>query len=305
MNRARLRIIFLDACRNNPFSARWPTMMTTTSGLAEINEDSLPSGTVISYSAGPRQQAPDNGVYARALARHMREEGVELGAMLNRVRDAVKAVSPNLDPDATIAVGTTPFYFRGAAAPAVQTSVAPGRTSLGVAAFGVAVRSGRRADYDRYLNRYPEGDLALLVRVLRDGLAPEALAPGNGPARCEEITTRLYFDWDRASLNPGALNEIEQATARRSPACGQPRISVFANQTLSDDEYGGDSDPATLSAGAIYGRFVQRARSVRDAMIAHGWPVEGFDRIGIRSPDSLVTDRDPAERFVEVVVQFV
>jgi hypothetical protein len=39
-------------------------------------------------------------------------------------------------------------------------------------------------------------------------------------------------------------------------------------------------------------------------MIAHGWPVEGFDRIGIRSPDSLVTDRDPAERFVEVVVQF-
>ena len=111
---ARLRLIFLDACRNNPFSARWPSTMSPTDGLAELSEDAVPAGTVLAYSAGPRQLAPDNGVFAQALATHIQHEGVELRQVLDRVRRDVTRVTPSLNPTHTIALNTAPFYFRGA-----------------------------------------------------------------------------------------------------------------------------------------------------------------------------------------------
>ena len=102
--------------------------MSPADGLAEFSEDAVPTGTVLAYSAGPRQLAPDNGVFAQALATHMQQEGVELRQVLERVRRDVTQAAPSLNPTHTIALNTAPFYFRGAPTappPAALTYVSP------------------------------------------------------------------------------------------------------------------------------------------------------------------------------------
>lgn len=88
-----LKLIFLDACRDNPFRQTMNTGFTTRSigrGLASIEPD---SGIVISYAAKAGTVAYDgkgkHSPYTRALLDHMEEPGLELQFLFRRVRDAV------------------------------------------------------------------------------------------------------------------------------------------------------------------------------------------------------------------------
>jgi hypothetical protein len=57
---------------------------------------------VIAYSAGPRQVAPNDSAYARALVTRMQQEGVELRQMFDRVR-----ADANLTPEVTMTTRPT------------------------------------------------------------------------------------------------------------------------------------------------------------------------------------------------------
>jgi uncharacterized caspase-like protein len=91
-----LRVVILDACRNNPFATG---MKQTTGvfrdigrGLARIVPD---QGTVIVYSAKPGQIAADgegaDSPFAAALAYHLTDPGVEISKLFRLVRDDVIA----------------------------------------------------------------------------------------------------------------------------------------------------------------------------------------------------------------------
>ena len=88
-----LKLIFLDACRDNPFRQTMNTSFATRSigrGLASIEPD---SGIVISYAAKAGTVAYDgkgkHSPYTKALLDHMEEPGLELQFLFRRVRDAV------------------------------------------------------------------------------------------------------------------------------------------------------------------------------------------------------------------------
>lgn len=88
-----LKLIFLDACRDNPFRQTMNTSFATRSigrGLASIEPD---SGIVISYAAKAGTVAYDgkgkHSPYTEALLDHMEEPGLELQFLFRRVRDAV------------------------------------------------------------------------------------------------------------------------------------------------------------------------------------------------------------------------
>jgi TPR repeat protein/uncharacterized caspase-like protein len=89
----RLRIVVLDACRDNPFALRLssPTR-SVTRGLRPV--ENLPRGTLLAYSASSGQRASDgdrgsNSPFARALATRLVEPGVEVRFIFARVRDDV------------------------------------------------------------------------------------------------------------------------------------------------------------------------------------------------------------------------
>ncbi len=92
-----LRLIILDACRDNPFAVAMQRSGATRSigrGLASVE----PSGeTLVAYAAKEGTVAADgdgrNSPYTSALLKHLEEPGLEVGLMFRKVRDAVLAAT--------------------------------------------------------------------------------------------------------------------------------------------------------------------------------------------------------------------
>lgn len=96
----RLRLVILDACRNNPFVTRMTRLRSTksvTRGLAAIEP---PMGDMlVAYAAKAGTVAFDGGgpnsPFARALANRLLEPGVDIRIALGRVRDDVLVETSN------------------------------------------------------------------------------------------------------------------------------------------------------------------------------------------------------------------
>jgi hypothetical protein len=89
----RLRLILLDACRDNPFAAklRSASRSPTRGGLAKLDEISADTLVAFAAKAGSISYDGDgvNSPYAVALLRHLAEPGVDIRIALGRVRDEV------------------------------------------------------------------------------------------------------------------------------------------------------------------------------------------------------------------------
>ena len=90
----RLRLILLDACRDNPFPGKLRSAgirSTMKGGLAKIEDVS--ADTLVAYAAKAGSVSYDgdggNSPYATALIKHLAEPGLDIRIALGRVRDEV------------------------------------------------------------------------------------------------------------------------------------------------------------------------------------------------------------------------
>src|SRR5262249_57144720 len=125
---ARLKIVILDACRNNPFASRG--LRAVQRGLAYMQ---APGGTFISYATQPGNVALDgtdgNSPYTKALALTMRRPGLDVFQIFNEVGLAVKrATGGRQQPWVTSSPIEGTFYFvpQEAAQAPVSSQCAPG-----------------------------------------------------------------------------------------------------------------------------------------------------------------------------------
>jgi uncharacterized caspase-like protein len=86
--KSHLNLVFLDACRNNPFPR---SVRAVSWGLAGMN---APSGTLLVFATNPDNVAADgvgrNGTYTKHLLHYLTQSGLEVGMMLRKIRTAVK-----------------------------------------------------------------------------------------------------------------------------------------------------------------------------------------------------------------------
>ena len=92
----KLRLVILDACRDNPFAAKIKSNSATRSvsvqsGLAEMKSG---EGTLIAFATGPGQTALDgqegsNSPFTRALLANLTQPGVEIQQAMTKVRAQV------------------------------------------------------------------------------------------------------------------------------------------------------------------------------------------------------------------------
>jgi hypothetical protein len=130
--RARATLIFLDACRDNPFAAAAPAAVAapprprggggtrSVGGLASVRSS---SGTLIAFATAPGQVALDgtgeNSPFTTALLQHIRTPGLEAREMLARTRRAVREATGGEQIPWDNSSLEAPFYFfvaRGEAA---------------------------------------------------------------------------------------------------------------------------------------------------------------------------------------------
>ncbi len=107
---ARLNIIVLDACRNNPFRAT----RSAAGGLAAMNTG---KGTLIAFATAPGRTADDNvnasnGLFTSHLVNTLRQPGLSLDQVFNRVRASVYAESGERQLPWTVSSVIGEFYFR-------------------------------------------------------------------------------------------------------------------------------------------------------------------------------------------------
>jgi uncharacterized protein (TIGR02246 family) len=92
-----VRVIILDACRNNPFAEAAHRGIGGARGLAPMTTRDL--GSLIVYSTRPDGVAADgqgrNSPFAAALLRHIVTPGLEVRQMMSRVRKDVLAATGN------------------------------------------------------------------------------------------------------------------------------------------------------------------------------------------------------------------
>ena len=126
MSDAKVKLVFLDACRDNPFAAKIKSNSPSTrsvsvqTGLAEMKSG---EGTLIAFATGPGQTALDgkeggNSPFTRALLANLTQPGVELQQAMTKVRAQVheETNKGQLPWGNTNLIGTV--YLNGAPAPA-------------------------------------------------------------------------------------------------------------------------------------------------------------------------------------------
>ena len=177
-----LRLVILDACRENPFAVQMQRAGATRSigrGLARVE----PSGeTLIAYAAKEGTVASDgagrNSPYSEALLGHLEEPGLEVGLMFRKVRDAVVGLTGGRqEPFVYGSLSSRGVYLAAAAAPpagATVTSVQPSGAeesgssrvvAQGELLFWESVKDSEDpADIRVYLDHYPGGTYEALAR---------------------------------------------------------------------------------------------------------------------------------------------
>jgi uncharacterized caspase-like protein len=115
-----LRLIVLDACRNNPFAPQMRFTNSTRSlgtGLARVEPE---GGTMVAYAAKAGQVAhdgdDDNSPFMKALLKRLKQPGLEISMLFRFVRDDVLAATGRQqEPFVYGSLPSEPFYFRTAA----------------------------------------------------------------------------------------------------------------------------------------------------------------------------------------------
>ena len=111
---SKLRVVILDACRNNPFRlVSKDGKRAGLRGLARVEPD---TNELIAYSAREGTTAADgegdNSPFALALVKRLSEPGIEVGYLFRKVRgDVVEATGGVQEPFVYATLGEEELYF--------------------------------------------------------------------------------------------------------------------------------------------------------------------------------------------------
>ncbi|WP_315765058.1 MULTISPECIES: caspase family protein [unclassified Bradyrhizobium] len=218
MGDAKVKLVFLDACRDNPFAAKIksnsPTRsVTVQTGLAEMKSG---EGTLIAFATGPGQTALDgeagaNSPFTRALIAHIAQPGVEIQQAMTEVRAQVNEETSKgqLPWGHTNLIGAV--YLNPAATPATSAAAIPGNVPANAASsanaeaeleFWRSVKdSNRPEELNAYLSTYPNGQFKTLalarIASIESGAANNAtrnVAKGVDPAVFTEEGSQVSED---------------------------------------------------------------------------------------------------------------
>jgi hypothetical protein len=227
MGDAKVKLVFLDACRDNPFAAKIRSAKATRSvnvqtGLAEMKSG---EGTLIAFATGPGQTALDgeagtNSPFTRALMANIASPGLEIQQAMTRVRAQVNEETGKgqLPWGHTNLTGTV--YLNQAAAPAATAEVATlaaGPASEVELEFWRSIKdSNKIEELNAYLTNYPGGtfkSLALArIASLQEGPsnATRNLITGSGIDPQTFSVEATQTSEDQLGLDRGQRRDVQR-----------------------------------------------------------------------------------------------
>ncbi len=175
----QLRLVILDACRDNPFNKTMKkvSMRSIGRGLAKVEPTS--PNTLIAYAAKAGSTAADgdnkNSPFTTALVQHIATPGLDVRKAFGFVRDDVLKVTNNhQEPYVYGSLGgeDVPLVPAKAAPPASAAPVADARADVR-RDYELSLQLGTRAAWDTFVKSYPTGFYADLAKGQIDKIAAE------------------------------------------------------------------------------------------------------------------------------------
>jgi len=266
MNDAKVKLVFLDACRDNPFANNIKNSAGTRSvsvqkGLAEMSSG---EGTLIAFATGPGQTALDgqegtNSPFTRALMANITQPGVEIQQAMTQVRAQVNEETNKgqLPWGHTNLIGAV--YLNPVAAPAGAAAVAvitPAATTSPASdvelEFWRSIKdSNKPEELNAYLTNYPNGQFKSIALARIASLE-------NGPST---TTRNLTMGIDPATFKDDAnqLTEDQIGLDRNQRRDVQRRLTGLGFDTK------------------VSGKFDESTRSVITRwQAARGYPSTGY-----------------------------
>lgn len=226
----RLRLVILDACRDNPFSKSMKRTLGTRSvsrGLAKVEPSS--SDTLIAFAAKAGSVAADgdsaNSPFTTALLKFITAPGLDLRLAFGRVRDDVLTATKYKQE---------PFVYGSLGGSTVALVPAPDKTIADTAkpfdemrlelAFWDSIKNDKNPLlFQAYLNRYPKGVFADIATINLKQQKTAALQSAaveqpndkielSDPGLLHEVRERLY----ELNFDPGAFDGPVGTPARQA-----------------------------------------------------------------------------------------
>ncbi len=234
MGDAKVKLVFLDACRDNPFadkirSAAKTRSVNVATGLAEMKSG---EGTLIAFATGPGQTALDgkgggNSPFTKALLANITQPGIEIQQAMTKVRAQVndETQKQQLPWGHTNLIGEV--YLNQAAAPAKDAPAAgaPAQVALNTAGseaeveFWRSIKDTRKPEeLTAYLSTYPNGQFRSLAQTRLSALeagekveksdATRNLSTAVDPATFTEEGTQVTED--QIGLDRGQRRDVQR-----------------------------------------------------------------------------------------------
>jgi uncharacterized caspase-like protein len=238
LKEARLALLVVDACRDNPFPPRGTRSVGGTRGLASI-EAADGSAIIMSASRGQRalDSVPglttDNGLFTFEFVRALRVPGADLRNVLQdvreRVEDRARRVNAAQRPALVDETRGTFYFFPPVASNAPRANIASvpinqapstrvQTTEEAEQEYWNLIRESRdREDFNDYLKRYPNGRFAAQAQRqmrLMSGTPAAATAAVTPPAPVVAAATPT------PTPKPTAAPALTSAATAPAPSAG-------------------------------------------------------------------------------------
>src|SRR6202521_1406693 len=213
----RLRLVILDACRDNPFSDRMKRtfpIRAVTKGLARVEP---PFGdTLIAFAARAGSIADDgtgkNSPFTAALVKYLALPGLYVRIALGHVRDEVLQSTANRQE---------PFVYGSLGGATVALVPLPPKPASGEAAvasdarrgYELAAQVGNKEAWDAFLTAHADGFYADLARAQRAKL--DAPDQSRMPVPTAPTGPRIEPARPAAALDPVDIARLLQSNPRR------------------------------------------------------------------------------------------
>jgi Caspase domain len=267
----QLRLVILDACRDNPFARNMKHSLASRSigrGLAKI-EPASPN-TLIAYSAKAGSTAQDgdgkNSPFTTALAQHLTTPGLDVRKAFGFVRDDVlKSTSNRQEPFVYGSLGGNDVALvpaRAAPPPQAQTdpqSVSP-QSQFNPQSeirrdYELALQVGNKAAMGAFIAQHPDGFYASLAKLQLEKLAAEeAHTAASEKARiAEQERARLSAEGARKEAQAKADADAKSAEAARLAAEKVKQAAVAQQEAAEADRQRSEkitSNPIVAANGA-------------------------------------------------------
>ncbi len=217
----KLRLVILDACRDNPFAKKMKrTIVSRSLGRGLVGVEANKPNTFIAFAAKEGSTAADgdgqNSPFSMALVKYLTRPGLDIRKAFGYVRDDVmSATGDQQEPYTTNSLGGNDVALVPAAAPAPNDANADIRRD-----YELAERVGTREAWDSFVAAHPTGFYADLARAQRNKLAAEAarVAATDKARNAAEEQTRLAAGGAKASDLARAAAEAKAAEEARLAA---------------------------------------------------------------------------------------